>query len=299
MKIKYLTVILLLFTLIACQTKHSEIDYFKQTPPDKTPQLFAPGIISLKERFEAKGTFSPDGRSFFFTITSHDFSSQKIFYCEYKNGRWTDPDTASFSRLYNNHEPFFSFDGQKIYFSSDRAKDTLSNRRDLFVTEMQRNGWSEPEKLKEPINSNYSELVFNQSKKGTIYFTSNRPGGIGEWDIYYVKNGNQKLIDVENIGSPINKQFAWDPCIAHDDSYLIFNSYKEDGFGESDLYISFKENEKWTEPRNMGNLINTAANEYGSFISPDGNYLFFIRHDGVNGDIYWVDIDIVNDFRLN
>jgi len=297
MKIKLLPVTVLLLTLISCQSKQLKIDYFGQTPPEKTPQIFASGVISLKERFEAKGTFSPDGKSFYFTITNNDFSSHKILFCEYQNGKWTESDTASFSKLYNNHEPFFSYDGQKIYFSSDREKDTISNRRDLFVTKKKQSGWSEPEKLKEPINSDYTELVFNQSKNGTIYFTSNRPGGIGEWDIYFVNKDNENFYEIENIGIPINKQFAWDPCIAPDDSYLIFNSYREDSFGESDLYISFKANEKWTEPKNMGNLINTEANEYGPFISPDDKYLFFIRHDGVNGDIYWVDLDIINDYR--
>jgi Tol biopolymer transport system component len=53
----------------------------------------------------------------------------------------------------------------------------------------------------------------------------------------------------------------------------------------------------WTEPENLGNKINTSANEFGPFLSPDGKYLFFCRHDGKKGDIYWVDIKIINDFR--
>ena len=282
----------LFILLISCQPKEIRIDYFGQTPPDITPKLFAPQVICLEDRFEAKGAFSPDGNSFYFTIANSDFTQQKIFFCEFINGKWTEADTASFSKKYNNHEPFFSYDGQKIYYSSDRDKDTTSNLRDLYVSEKMDGSWSESIKLPEPINSDYTELVFNQSAKGTIYFTSDRPGGIGEWDIYSVKNNN-----VVNIGSPINEGFAWDPCIAPDESYLIFNSFKEDGYGESDLYISFKENSNWTEPENLGNQINTAANEYGPFLSPDNKYLFFVRHDGIRGDIYWVDLKIINDLK--
>jgi len=47
----------------------------------------------------------------------------------------------------------------------------------------------------------------------------------------------------------------------------------------------------------MGYLINTNANEYSPFLSPDGKYLFFVRHDGKKGDIYWVNAKIINKFK--
>jgi hypothetical protein len=49
----------------------------------------------------------------------------------------------------------------------------------------------------------------------------------------------------------------------------------------------------------MGDLINTKANEYSPFLSPDGHSLFFVRHDGKSRDIYWVDACIVNKFKSN
>jgi hypothetical protein len=136
-KIKHMkTIIALAFLIFSnfvySQTGSSSIDYFGQTPPDTIPKIFAPGIICLENRFEARGTFSPDGRMFYFTITNENFSSQKILYSEYLNNQWTKPDTASFSKTYNNHEPFFSFDGQKLFFTSDRDKRTKENKRDLY-----------------------------------------------------------------------------------------------------------------------------------------------------------------------
>lgn len=283
--------------LNSCHTQKFSTDYFGQIPPNKTPKIFAPQIICLENRFESRGTFSPDGKSFYFTVVNSNFTSQKILFTKYSKGKWSTPDTAVFSKKYNNHEPFFSKDGKKLYFSSDREKDTLQNRKDLFVTEKQQGTWSEPIKLKRPINSDYADLFFDQSNNGTIYFTSNRPGGIGMWDIYFVKSDNGKYDKLENIGSPINKFYASDPCIAPDENYLIFGAGREDGYGQSDIYVSFKKNGAWTEPKNLGNKINTSANEFGPFLSPDGKYLFFCRHDGVKGDIYWVDISIINDFK--
>lgn len=273
------------------------IDYFGQTPPEMTPKIFAPGFICLDNRLESRGAFSPDGKSFYFTVVNNDFTFQKIFYTEFKKGSWSKPDTASFSKKFNNHEPFISNDNRKLYFSSDREKDSLQNKKDLFVTEKVKEQWSKPKKLNSPINSQYAELFFNQSKNGTIYFTSNRPGGIGKWDIYYIKSNNGRYDKLENIGSPINQIFAWDPCIAPDESYLIFGAGRVDGYGQSDLYISFKKNGIWTEPKNFGNSINTKANEFGPFLSPDNTYLFFCRNDGIKGDIYWVNLDKINDYR--
>ena len=293
-----LTIALVIFSnIIYGQTSKISIDYFGQTPPDTVPIIFAPGIICLDNRFEARGAFSPDGKSFYFTITNEDFTSQKIFFCEYLNNRWTKPDTASFSKTFNNHEPFFSFDGQKLFFTSDRDKQTKENTRDLFFVNKLRNGWSEPVKLDTPINSGYKENFFSQSRSGTIYFVSNRPGGYGVVDIYFIKLDNGKYVKLYNIGNTINFGYAADPCIAPDDSYLIFSSARKVDADYLDLYLSFNEKGIWSEPVNMGNLINTKANEYSPFLSPDGKYLFFVRHDGKKGDIYWVNASIIDKYK--
>lgn len=281
----------------SCISEKSPIEYFGQKPPGKTPKIFAPQFICLDKRFESRGAFSPDGKAFYFTIPNSNFTSQKIFFTEYSNGEWSKTDTASFSKKFNNHEPFFSYDGQKLYFSSDRDKDTLHNLRDLYVMEKHDGIWSEPSRLHSPVNSEYSELFFDQSKNGNFYFTSNRPGGVGEWDIYFVKNDGDAFGKLENIGKPINYIYAWDPCIAPDESYLIFGAGREDGYGESDIYISFRKDDTWTEPLNLGNKINTKANEFGPFLSPDSKYLFFCRHDGEKGDIYWVNLDIIYELQ--
>ena len=47
----------------------------------------------------------------------------------------------------------------------------------------------------------------------------------------------------------------------------------------------------------MGNQINTNANEYSPFLSPDNKYLFFVRHDGKKGDIYWISTSIISKYK--
>lgn len=294
------SILILLFGyMVSSQSIPTESLYFGQTTPDSVPVIFAPGIICLDNRFEGCGAFSPDGRMFYFTATNANFTSQKLLFSEYDGNKWTKPDTAVFSKVFNNLEPFFSFDGQKLFFSSDRDKKTKENRRDFYYASKLKNGWSEPVKLDTPVNSDFTEFFFHQSENGTIYFASNRPGGNGFVDIYFIKPDNGKYEKLNNCGSVINLKggYSGDPCIAPDESFLIFPSVRTPGANNGDLYISYNENGTWTEPINMGNLINTMANEYGPFLSPDGRYLFFIRHDGIKGDIYWVNAGIINKLR--
>jgi Tol biopolymer transport system component len=88
-----------------------------------------------------------------------------------------------------------------------------------------------------------------------------------------------------------------DPCIAPDESYLVFTSARKVDADNVDLYVSFNTNGIWSEPVNMRNLINTKANEYSPFLSPDCKYLFFVKHYGINGDIFWINASIINKFK--
>jgi len=62
--------------------------YLGQTPPGTAPETFAPGIVSTKEAIEFAGTFSPDGREYYWTRRSAG-EYNKLQYTEYKDGKWT------------------------------------------------------------------------------------------------------------------------------------------------------------------------------------------------------------------
>ena len=104
---------------------------------------------------------------------------------------------------------------------------------------------------------------------------------------------------------------------------MIFSSYdQDDGFGGFDLYASFNNgNNSWTKPVNLGEKINTEANEHFATLSPDGKYLFFVSDrvadkykskdslspeelkkmekspQNGNSDIYWVSLDILKELK--
>jgi hypothetical protein len=89
-------------------------------------------------------------------------------------------------------------------------------------------------------------------------------------------------------------KYSAHPFIAADESYLIWDTEREDGFGESDLYISFRHKDgTWGKAINLGEQINTNAWEASGYVTPDGKYLFFNR----GHDLYWVDAHFIEALR--
>ena len=118
-------VILVIATNITAQQKDFPKltgPYLGYKPPGMTPEVFAPGIISKEDTQEFAGTFSPDGKEFFFTRRPEydDFQAQRIWFTREINGIWTEPEPAPFSEDCMELEPFISPDGQRLYFGSSR-----------------------------------------------------------------------------------------------------------------------------------------------------------------------------------
>ena len=89
------------------------------------------------------------------------------------------------------------------------------------------------------------------------------------------------------------------PFIAADESYIIWDSENEGGYGAVDLYISFKQQDgSWGAAINFGDKINTDGPDSGGYVSPDGKYFFFnrkISHE--DSDIFWVDAQIIESLK--
>ena len=91
--------------------------------------------------------------------------------------------------------------------------------------------------------------------------------------------------------------------MAPDESFLIVSCWnRPDNNGESDLYISFRDqNGIWRALKNMGEPINTENNENCPSFSPDGKYFFYMSADVKNipakTKTYWVDAKIIEKLK--
>jgi hypothetical protein len=84
----------------------------------------------------------------------------------------------------------------------------------------------------------------------------------------------------------------WLPCIAGDNSYIIFSSLRGDGEGFN-LYLSKRnKNGTWGTPQFLNKPINTLTSERFPGLTRDGKFLFFIR----DSRIYWVSAEILKPY---
>jgi len=270
--------------------------YLGQKAPGFEPALFAPGVVST-EKDELNSVFTPDGREFYFAVSTGRMKWKFMVMKQGKEG-WGRPQEASFSGRWSDVDLFISPGGRKLYFSSNRPLEGQGDARkdfDVWVAERSADGWSEPVNLGPPVNSSKDEFYPAVDKDGTIFFQSERDDCRGARDIYFAKLEEGRYREVRNVGDGVNgPDFESDAYVAPDGRFLIFSSSRPGSRGRGDLYISFRQDDgSWTQAVNMGPSINTQHHENCPMLSPDGRFLFFTR----NGDIYWLDAGISEDMR--
>jgi len=196
--------------------------------------------------------------------------------------------------------PAVTADEQTIIITVRRPLDenTINKQsgleEDFYISKKINGEWVKSKPIGPPLNTFGNEGAQCISPDGQyIYFTAcNRDDGYGSCDIYYsYKKGDHWSIP-ENIGEPINTIY-WEsqPSISSDGKTLYFTSNRKGGKGGMDLWKSIKgENNKWSEPINLGDSINTPLNELSPFIHPDNQTLYFSSDGriGMGGkDIYY------------
>jgi len=243
------------------------------------PVIFEKGIITTKDD-EFGGTFTPDGKTCFFSKSVLRFYTDVICFSEFKNGKWQTPEVAPFSGRYRDFDPVISPDGTKMVFTSDRpVTGEAESDYDIWMVAKTADGWSDPIHLDSGVNSKYDEHFASMAANGTIYFSSNRPGamgGEGDGDIYRSIPVNGKYLTAEHLDSASSIAYELDCVVAPDESFLLIGSYgRQGGPGSFDIFISKNINGKWTNAKSLGPKVNTRFRDYSPRISPDNKYLFF------------------------
>src|SRR5215510_651523 len=131
-------------------------------------------------------TFTPDGKTAYFQKGIAWTGISVIVFSDLKDGRWTEPEVASFSGRYRDSAPFIAPDGKRLFFSSARSVDGKSSKNDLDIwfVEKTSNGWGEPQNLGPPVNTADQETSPSVSADWTQNRASRRAGARGGADIY-------------------------------------------------------------------------------------------------------------------
>lgn len=255
-----------------------------------------PGGINTPEHQEYFPSPSPDGRVMIFTRRVDRQNEDFYRSVRQADGQWSVAEPLEgINTAANEGAQSITADGNYLVFTSCGPR---SNRGscDLFYSERDAEGrWSRAASLGRNINTPHRETQPALSADGRLlFFTSDRPGGVGGEDLYVSGRDPEGHWGVPvNLGSTINtsghEQY---PFWAADGQTLFFTSDKHPGLGGQDLFRSrLTPQNTWETPKNLGYPINTASNETNLAISLDGQIAWFSKQliDPATGN---VDVDL-------
>ncbi len=177
---------------------------------------------------------------------------------------------------------YFSFPMSRVSLTSDNrtmyfSKPTKSDGEtsfDIYCSENVDGVWSEPKLAKGGINSKTAnEIAPCISPDGnTIYFSSNRTGGIGGYDIYVSRKDKDGLwSDAVNLGRRVNSPGdELNPYLHPDHHNLYFSSQGWKTIGGSDVFHIDLEDIKMKQPQNLGADLNSENDETELYLLSDG-----------------------------
>jgi len=251
-------------------------------PGDIVPEMIGEGVLSTPDD-EFGATPSPDGKTIYFDKTVPPHYLYVICESHLVNDKWSAPEVMPFSGQYRDSDPVLSPDGNTMYFASDRPVNGKDEHRFQIWKVKKKAGekWGEPTLVPGVINREASQVFASVTNDGTMYFTSSRKNG--QYDIYSSKLVNGKYEEAEDLGPLVNNPGVWslEAWVAPDESYLLIGSFgREGGYGNSDLFVSFRQEGVWSKPVNLGPEINTVAREYSARVSADGKWLYYTSEMG-------------------
>lgn len=199
---------------------------------------------------------------------------------------------------FNEATPVFTKDGQTVYFTRNnynngkKGKDTEGKiLLKLYKATFKNDKWINVKEL--PFNSDdfsTAHPALSPDEK-TLYFASNRPGTLGESDIYKVAiHGNDRYGVPENLGSAINTEGKETFPFVSAENELYFSSNGHPGLGGLDVFVSkINPNGSFEKVYNVGTPINGPMDDFAFIINTSNNKGYFSSNrEGGKGydDIY-------------
>lgn len=199
---------------------------------------------------------------------------------------------------YNDILPKISPDGKTLYFIRKTHPDNIkSGKQDIWYSNLQKDGtWSQAKNIGKPINNSAHNALVAALPDGNTLIVADVYNADGSFKknglsiTHRTKDGWElpKEIKIKNF---YNKNYFIARGMSSDRQKLILALERDDSRGGLDLYISFWQEDKqiWTEPKNMGDDLNTYGNEGEPFLAADNKTLYFSTNGlpGYGGsDIY-------------
>ena len=208
--------------------------------------------------------FDENTNKLFFTVREGGnlFDDENIVTASLSNNNFTDfKPYITLNSENNEGTPSFSDDGKFMVFTSCEM-DFKNNSCDIYYSQMKNNLWSRPRKFDDNVNSAFWDsqpFMYD----GTLYFVSNRPGGVGGRDIYYsVIKEDGSFSKALNFREVNTKHEEVSPVV--NDAIFYFSSNRDNSYGGYDIYL-LDNNLIF----NLGSSVNSYLDETSIFIWGD------------------------------
>ena len=210
------------------------------------------------------------------------------------------------SDKYDEYSPVFYKRG--IVFTSNRGSGSLmdysSSKGEAtfnieFIDTTKKVTWQKTKSFSKSLNTPYNDgpATFNRTRD-TIYYSRNLlvqgkfselSSGRNKLGIFYAVLEGKKWTKIRELRFNNEWYNVTTPYLSPDGKRLYFASDKPEGYGGSDLYYCEWKNDYWSDPVNLGPVINTTGNESYPFVNPAGELLFSSDgHPGLGGkDIFF------------
>ncbi len=202
--------------------------------------------------------------------------SRSFFVAYYKNDKWYQKTKLDIPNLNNYKVVRFagiSPSGDQIFVQLGDSVNT-----DLYYGDNLLKTCNQLDRFNDHINSKYHESSVSISPDGsTLYFSSDRPGGFGGYDIYACRlDSNEHWGKAENLGPVVNSEAdELQPFIHPSLGKLYFSSNGHKTMGGFDIFEAFFYNNQWQEVKNVGYPINTTFDEKGYSINAKGSAAYW------------------------
>ena len=178
---------------------------------------------------------------------------------------------------------FITPDGNTLYFwfKGDITKSVHEELRDpmggIYWSKKVDGHWQEPERLYlryyDEISLDGAQTVWNDE----LWFVSIRSGNYKDMDFWIAQLVDGRWTNWKNAGEELNKEIIiGEMHITADGNEIYFDSSRDGGKGQKDIWVTRKLDGQWQEPENI-DIVNTELTEGWPFISQDGNELWFTR----------------------
>lgn len=302
---KWITAVFIFTTQsIISNAQTTELKYLGMIPPESTPVMFAPGIVSTGEGVHSMISFNPDHTEVMWGPNYFIDNKNVLLLMKLVDEKWIGPETVVFREGFSHDSPFFSYGGNRLYFlSGERNNEGMTSSEKFWFVEKDGDTWTEPKILDEVFNNYSTHWQFSLDKNENLYFGGNKKVGNME-DIYVANFVDGKYTEPMQLPEIINSKNhpEFSPFISPKNDYLVFNRYvdnDENGIYFY-LYISFKDkNNQWTIPVDIGSSLNLGRLPSHGRVSRDGKFFFFTITNNEGHMVHWIDFSEIRKLNPN